>query len=202
VQLWPSTYSKAGIAALRARGRGIDAVWRTGGKTGKPYAVVEAKASANPTRQLKDLLGDAADKEGADGQDKQTKKKAKNKAGSGASGTLSLPEKPQRQTDGRGTQMSKSWVNRRLEKAVGSLFEEIKDKQGYTRHVLFFSIPQAASHAMALSRWVAGQKPATDTHKAHETTREWRDAEIDKVVDHRAGLDGKQRDHRNFSKIG
>ena len=57
----------AGIAALRARGRGIDAVWRSGGKTGKtgkPYAVVEAKASANPTRLLKDLLGDAADKEG------------------------------------------------------------------------------------------------------------------------------------------
>lgn len=182
----------------------IDAVWRTSGKTGKPYAVVEAKASANPTRQLKDLLGDAADKEGADGQDKQTKKKAKNKAGSGASGTLSLPEKPQRQTNSRVTQMSRMWVKRRLVKAVGQkdLADDIADISGYTRHVLFFSIPQAAGHAMALSRWVAGQKPATDTHKAHEATREWRDAEIDKVVDHRAGLAGKQRDHRNFSKIG
>ena len=166
--------------------------------------MVEAKASANPTRQLKDLLGDAADKEGADGQDKQTKKKAKNKASSGASSTLSLPEKPQRQTDGRVTQMSNSWIRKRLQKAIGggeSFRNEIV-QDGYTRHVLFFSIPQAAGHAMALSRWVAGQKPTTDTHKAHEATREWRDAEIDKVVDHRAGLDGKQRDHRNFSKIG
>ena len=63
------------------------------------------------------------------------------------------------------------------------------------------SFSQAAGHAMALSRWVAGQKPTTDTHKAHATTREWRDAEIDKVVDHRAGLADKQRDNRNFSKI-
>lgn len=208
VQLWPSTFSKAGIAVLRARGRGIDAVWRTSGKTGKPYAVVEAKASCNPTRRLKDLLGDAADKEGADGQgDSSTRRgrRQQGRAGSAANtGSLSLPEKPQRQTDSRVTQMSRMWVKRRLVKAVGQkdLADDIADISGYTRHVLFFSIPQAAGHAMALSRWVAGQKPATDTHKAHEATREWRDAEIDKVVDHRAGLDDKQRDHRNFSKIG
>lgn len=202
VQLWPSTFSKAGIAALRARGRGIDAVWQTGSKTGKPYAVVEAKASANPTRQLKDLLGDAADKEGADGADKQTKKKSKNKGGSAsATGTFALPEKPQRQTDGRVTQMSKAWIERRLKKSNGNLHLTIS-KLGYTRHVLFFSIPHAAGHAMALSRWVAGQGPASDTHKAHEATREWRDGEIDKVTDSRTGLTGKQRDHRNFSKIG
>ncbi len=208
VQPWPSTFSKAGIAALRARGRGIDAVWRTGGKTGKPYAVVEAKASCNPTRQLKDLLGDAADKEGADGQGDSSARRGRRQQGRSGSaantGGLSLPEKPQRQTDGRVTQMSNSWIRKRLQKAIGggeSFRNEIV-QDGYTRHVLFFSIPQAAGHAMALSRWVAGQKPTTDTHKAHEATREWRDAEIDKVVDHRAGLDGKQRDHRNFSKIG
>jgi hypothetical protein len=98
--------------------------------------------------------------------------------------------------------MSIPWTNRRLDKSVGDAIAESVRREGYTRHVLFFSIPQAAGHAMALSRWVAGQKPTTDTHKAHETTREWRDAEIDKVVDSRAGLTDKQRDHRNFSKIG
>lgn len=206
VQLWPSSYSKAGLAALRARGRGIDGVWRTDGKGGKPYAVIEAKASANPTRRLKDLLGDAADKEGADGNDRQKKRKAKNTTGATNrdNGTVNLPEKPQRQSDGRVAQMSNSWIRKRLQKATGGseFFRNEIVQSGYTRHVLFFSIPQAAGHAMALSRWVAGQNPITDTHKAHEATREWQDADIDKVVDNRAGLTDKQRDHRNFPKIG
>ncbi|BAK75939.1 hypothetical protein NH8B_1109 [Pseudogulbenkiania sp. NH8B] len=215
VQLWPSTFTQAGLAALRARGRGIDGVWRTGGQTGKPYAVVEAKASANPTRQLKDLLGDAADKEDSGGGKPGSGKKGGAKqSGSGSGGmkasssartsALSLPEKPQRQTDGRVTQMSKAWIKRRLIKAVGrkNLADDIADISGYSRHVLFFSIPHATGHAMALSRWVTGHNPVSETHKAHELTREWRDAEIDKVIDARAGLTRKQRDKRNFAKIG
>lgn len=202
VQLWPSSYSKAGLAALRARGRGIDGVWRTDGKGGKPYAVIEAKASANPTRRLKDLLGDAADKEGADGADKQTKKKSKNKGGSASStGILALQEKPQRQTDGRVTQMSVGWVSKRLTKAVGKNLEDAMRINGYSRHVLFFSLPHASGHAMALSRWVAGQGPQPSTHNAHEVTREWLDSDIDKIADARAGLENKQRDKRNFSQI-
>ncbi|AOX99746.1 hypothetical protein [Jeongeupia sp. USM3] len=203
VQLWPTTFSKAGVAALRARGRGIDAVWQTGGKTGKPYAIVEAKASANPTRKLKDLLGDAADKEGADGQGRQKKNKAKNARTTGATstGNPGLPEKPQRQSDGRVTQMSKAWVERRLLKSVGyALARKIK-ADGYSRHVMFFSIPHAGGHAMSLTRWVSGQGPKSDTHRAHEMTREWRDADIEKVADARAGLEGKARDQRNFAKV-
>jgi hypothetical protein len=50
VQLWPPI----------PRGRGIDAVWKT--NSGKPYAIVEAKASCNPAKSLGQLLGEAADK--------------------------------------------------------------------------------------------------------------------------------------------
>lgn len=206
VQLWPSTFSKAGLAALRARGRGIDAVWQTGGKTGKPYAVVEAKASANPTRRLKDLLGDAADKEGADGGNDSSTRHGRRKRGQTAqqtgSGSLGLPVKPQRQSDGRVTQMSKGWVERRLLKSVGNSLEREIKQDGYTRHVLFFSLPHVSGHAMALSRWITGQSPSTDNHKAHELSREWRDNEIDKEVDIRSGLKGKQRDNRNFDMAG
>jgi hypothetical protein len=51
VQLWPTL----------VRGRGIDAVWKTTGAA-KPYAIIEAKASYDPTKSLKALLGEAGDK--------------------------------------------------------------------------------------------------------------------------------------------
>ncbi len=48
MQLWPCL----------PRGRGIDAVWKTTGSA-KPYAIIEAKASYDPTKSLSQLLKDA-----------------------------------------------------------------------------------------------------------------------------------------------
>lgn len=45
VQLWP----------IKIRGRGIDAVWKCNGS--KPYAVIEAKASYDPTKKTPGIAG-------------------------------------------------------------------------------------------------------------------------------------------------
>ncbi|WP_160322571.1 hypothetical protein [Aquabacterium parvum] len=48
----------------------------------------------------------------------------------------------------------------------------------------------------ALNRSVAGHVPKHESHAAHQLTREWGDADIDKVVDNRAGMKGEARDQR------
>ncbi|MCC7544270.1 MAG: hypothetical protein IT506_02125 [Aquabacterium sp.] len=181
VQLWPCV----------PRGRGIDAVWATpGGK--KPYAVIEAKASYAPTKSLHALLGEAGDKAGSDGANSGSLRRR-----SGAGGTSSQGSSAIRQTNGKVTQMGKSWVNARLLKATGSksVASDISTN-GYSRHVLFFSIPHAAAHAEALILSASGHAPNHQFHEAHQLTREWTDADLDKVVDNRAGVKDAARDQR------
>lgn len=181
VQLWPCV----------PRGRGIDAVWSTpGGK--KPYAVIEAKASYDPTKSLGALLGEAGDKAGSDGSSGGTLRRR-----SGAGGTSSQGASAIRQTNGKVTQMGKSWVNTRLLKATGTkrIASDISTN-GYSRYVLFFSIPHAAAHAEALILCASGHVSKHESHAAHHLTREWGDADIDKVVDNRAGMKGEARDQR------
>ena len=93
--------------------------------------------------------------------------------------------------------MGKGWVNPRLLKATGSkrIASDISTN-GYSRYVLFFSIPHAVAHAEALILCASGQGPKHESHAAHQLTREWRDADIDKVVDNRAGIKGESRDQR------
>ena len=66
----------------------------------------------------------------------------------------------------------------------------------YTRHVLFFSIPHAVSHAEALILHTAGKSVDASMHGTHQVTREWTDSDIEKVVDNRAGFEGPARDKR------
>lgn len=96
--------------------------------------------------------------------------------------------------------MGHDWIKIRLKKAVGAAspaWPALRDKGKavYSRHVLFFSIPQAVSHAEALILHVANKPINPNMHAAHEITREWGDAAIDKVVDNRAGLinEGRKR---------
>ncbi|PKO36089.1 MAG: hypothetical protein CVU33_20240 [Betaproteobacteria bacterium HGW-Betaproteobacteria-6] len=181
VQLWP----------MRARGRGIDAVWKSDGA--KPYAIIEAKASYDPTRSLRALLGEAGDKtESNSGSTTPYGKKGKTGSKGNSTGAATT-----RQTNGKITQMSKPWVEKRLKQAVGSryLADDIKN-DGYTRHVLFFSIPHAAAHAEATIMYTAGKKVDQSMHATHQATREWRDSDIEKVVDNRAGFKDAARDRR------
>ena len=188
VQLWP----------VLPRGRGIDAVWRTGGA--KPYAVIEAKASYDPTKSLASLLGEAGDKNeragagggGTSGQGGGTGRRGKNSGGGSAS---------VRQSNGKVTQMSHGWIQACIRRAVvaGSRdWPRLRDGgQGvYSRHVLFFSIPQAVSHAEALILHASGRSPGASVHSAHQSTREWVDNQISQVVNERAGIPGAQRRSR------
>lgn len=184
VQLWPTL----------VRGRGIDAVWKTTGAA-KPYAIIEAKASYDPTKSLKALLGEAGDKTERQGGNSGGLQRRSGTGGQGASGPGSI-----RQTNGKVTQMGHGWIQntKRLGRALGAAsaaFGDIRDRgeRVYSRHVLFFSIPQAVAHAEALIKLIAQQSVPTDFHAAHEVTREWGDAAIDKVVDNRAGLEGAAR---------
>jgi hypothetical protein len=194
VQLWP----------VIARGRGIDAVWRSGGP--KPYAIIEAKASYNPAKTLHGLLGEAGDKTERSGGSQ------KSYSGGGRTGSKGNTQEapPIRQLNGKVAQMGHTWIKNRLQKAVGSKSPDwpiLRDRgrDVYTRHVLFFSVPHAVSHAEALIKLtaqqaarLAGQPGMTESvphefHVQHEITREWGDAAIDKVVDNRAGVEGEAR---------
>jgi hypothetical protein len=185
VNLWPCV----------PRGRGIDAVWKTTGAS-KPYAIIEAKASYNPAKSLKALLGEAGDKtERQDPNGGELRRRGGQGGQSNAGGTAI------RQTNGKVTQMGHAWIERRLPAALAAhpldlaRFRKLKNEI-YTRHVLFFSIPQAISHAEALIKLSAQQPVQQNVHGSHAVTREWKDAAIDKVVDNRAGLQGEARDAR------
>lgn len=180
VQLWPPI----------ARGRGIDAVWRTPGAT-KPYAIVEAKASCNPTKSLHALLGEAGDK--SDSSTGTQRSYGGRQGRSGSKGSGQDESAAIRQTNGKATQMGHGWIQRRLLSISLSNAKDkavlVRDKQAaYSRHVLFFSVPHAVSHAEALLQLAAQRPISHDFHSAHQATHEWGDAAIDKVVDNRAGL--------------
>lgn len=188
VQLWP----------MRARGRGIDAVWKSSGA--KPYAIIEAKASYDPTRTLQALLGEAGDKteksEGAAQGDPNANKSSR----AGKRGSTKRVDVT-RQTNGKVTQMSHGWIEKRLPQALKTAPDDLaafrrRKRDAYSRHVLFFSIPQAAAHAEAAILYTAGNKVDQSMHATHQVTREWRDSEIEKVVDNRAGVEGSSRDKR------
>ena len=180
VQLWP----------VRARGRGLDAVWKTTGAA-KPYAIIEAKASYDPTKSLRSLLGEAGDKTDTATDSSKDYGRRGRSGGKGKSNEV-------RQLNGKTTQMGHAWIQRRLPRAL-SLFpkdlEILRKKKefGYQRHVLFFSIPHAVSHAEALIKLTAKQSVPDSFHAEHTVTREWRDSDIDRVVDNRAGLHDKAR---------
>jgi hypothetical protein len=175
------------------RGRGIDAVWKSGGA--KPYAIIEAKASFDPTKSLRALLGQAGDKTESGGPASSASGGRAGRAGKkgGTSSASSV-----RQTNGKVTQMSHGWIELRLQRAVGSKaldWPRLRDggRGVYTRHVLFFSIPQAAAHAEALIKLTAQQPIAHSFHATHQTTREWGDNQISQVVNDRADIAASQR---------
>lgn len=184
VALWPPI----------PRGRGIDALWKTPGP--KPYAVIEAKASYDPTKSLKALLGESGDKterEGGSGD-----KSPGRGGGAGRRGGRTSSKGTIRQTNGKVTQMSHGWIERRLPQALATSPDDLarlrRLKSGaYSRHVLFFSIPQAVAHAEALIMHTANRPVQQTMHATHQVTHEWGDNQIERVVNDRAGLSAADR---------
>ena len=90
--------------------------------------------------------------------------------------------------------MSKYWIEHRIANAVRSpLLARTIILKGYTRHVLFFSVPQAVSHAQSLLMHLADKKIDVSMHSGHQATREWTDNQIQKLADGRLGLTGVAR---------
>lgn len=185
VQLWPCI----------PRGRGLDAVWKTTNGP-KPYAVIEAKASYDPTKSLAALLGEAGDKTERGGSNAGGLKRRGGAGGQSATGPAAV-----RQTNGKVTQMSHDWIEKRLPRALRSHPAELqvlRTRKGvaYSRHVLFFSIPQAVAHAEAIILHASGRPVEHASHAAHELTREWGDNQIEQVVNERADIPEAARHKR------
>ena len=176
-----------------ARGRGIDGVWRTNQSNGKPYAIVEAKAYANPVQNLGAMLHDVYDKDemGAwkkagitTGRKKKTKDTPNQKTA----------QKPPKDT----MQMSHVWIKQRLTFGlVGSSAKDwaairkgSDDNANYTRHVFLISAIDAYDHVRALVNWMQNKTMNADDHAKHSITREFTDADLaieeKKRVDKRA----------------
>lgn len=183
VQLWPCL----------PRGRGIDAVWKTS-NSAKPYAIIEAKASYDPTKSLNALLGEAGDKN-----ERSTQNTGGLRRRTGAGGQSAAGNSAVRQTNGKVTQMSHLWIQARFERALSGRGQDLANlrrlkEAGYSRHVQFFSIPHAVAHAESLILHASGRSVQQSTHAAHDVTREWLDNQISRVVNDRAGLiDPSQR---------
>ncbi|WP_354684318.1 hypothetical protein [Cupriavidus necator] len=208
---WPSPDPKAPrklndrgamtpLLPLVLRGRGIDALWRTNGKNGKSYAVIEAKAYTNPATPLSTMLEDRHDKqEYGDYKEKLREWKGKRRGGRGRSGkrsskvaqqphqpaSLPPPQKPEPKT----MQMSHTWIQDRISNATNDLVARSEllipagNQARYSRHVLLFSVPAVYDHTIALAKWIrhqanGGQPPQDSEHDCHNATRIFGDAEL------------------------
>lgn len=179
VQLWP----------LRVRGRGIDAVWKANGP--KPYAIIEAKASYDPTKTLAALLRELRDKSGTDANSGT----APRRSGRAERKAAAAPGRnPGTSRPGSRTPMSKAWIEARLGNAVGNVMLGGRiATAGYSRYVLFFAVPQAVGHAQALLMHGANKPVNVGIHSSHQVTRAWNEGQIEKLVDNRLGLTGSAR---------
>lgn len=107
--------------------RAVDAELMVYGKNtsdAKPYVIVEAKCSQNPASSLKELLGDANDKNGIDKsipqQQQKSGRRSRTRTGSSANNkNLTLGGEKYRDSKGKVVQMSHHWITNRLVKAVG-----------------------------------------------------------------------------------
>ena len=178
------------------RGRGIDGIWRTDKTNGRPYAIIEAKAYANPLTPLSQMLDDVFDKD----EHGAWRAAVKNQSSSGlATGrrkkTKDAPnptaaEKPPKNT----MQMSHVWIKQRRDILSKALRDVLLDSKNYTRHVLLFSIPHVYEHAVALAKHLQGESVTEKDHAKHEVTREFNDRELD--------IEEKRRNDKRATKKG
>ena len=177
-----------------ANGVGIDAVWRTGGHNGgKPYAIVEAKASKNEdtpkfmrkvnnTRKpgIASTLGDNAvtdaseliePLEGAAGASSPARNRRRGTAQSGAPQKSAEPAAPDNSPAPANrvrevlVQMSREWVIKNLKKAVEKAVRDDIELRGYSRH-LFYSprYHESGSPAAHMQAKLTNQPSSSHAH--------------------------------------
>lgn len=82
--------------------------------------------------------------------------------------------------------MSHGWIKLRLGAAVKDerLVQKIR-YTGYSRHVLFFSVPHGVAHSEALLRHIANGAVRHQEHAAHPVTQEWLDHGLNRLSESR-----------------
>lgn len=180
------------------RGRGIDGIWRTNKSNGKPYAIIEAKAYANPLTPLSQMLDDVFDKDehGAwkaamkDARGRQSSGRKKRPASTATEKNDAAPQKPTPDV----MQMSHVWIKQRRDILSKALRDALLDPKNYTRHVVLFSIPHVYEHAVALAKYMQGESVQEKDHAKHDVTREFNDRELD--------IEEKRRNDKRAAKKG
>jgi len=151
---------------------GIDSVWLTNRSKPQQFAIVEAKANMNQKASLLSLLGEAKDHES-----QATRQGGRKRKGASIS--------PSTARSGKVLQMSKKWVNRRINRDFPLWEPRIKDN--YSRHVFLVTPIQAAEHTKAMEKILEhglvdkpddAQRFAKD-HAEHNVEREFTGADID-----------------------
>lgn len=175
-----------------ARGRGIDGVWRTNGANGKSYAIVEAKAYANPAQSLGSMLHDVYDKNELDAWKRSANTGSSSKKKKKAAG----PQASSKPTPAI-MQMSHTWIEQRLKDSVGHHKRDIweggpKGKRNYTRHVFLISAIDAYDHVRVLVRSMNNKPLIDDDHAKHTITREFTDRDL--------AIEEKKRAHKGATK--
>lgn len=179
------------LFSIKSRGRGIDGVWKKSNSDAKPYAIIEAKCSQNPAASLRDLLGDANDKNGIDKsipqQQQRSGRTSRNRTNTSSTNrNLTLGGEKYRDSSGKVVQMSHHWITNRLVKSVGiKLAPIILKKRRYERYVIFFSGLQVVEHAVALIKFLSKQTVTDKEHSIHKATRVWTDKDISIVVNNK-----------------
>lgn len=208
-----------------ANGTGIDSVWRADGNNqGKPYAIVEAKASVDEDRRKFNRiqtqgkkpaiasklgvggLGAAAlieplEESGGIEKKKKVIKSGKSKPGSSASSQKIGAKKQTKQsapTTEMLVQMSHPWIKKNIGKAVADdIADDIKfkGKKIYSRH-LFFS-PQYVPSALQHSKALRERLPDGE-HAVHDAIHYDENAVSNAVKQRINGLKEKHKDNANI----
>ena len=97
---------------------------------------------------------------------------------------------PMDQSDG--TCVDAASVAKGLEFVSSRPRNSAQKEYAYHRHV-FFPMPHAVSHVEAMIKLTAKQSVPDSFHAEHTVARDWRDSDIDRVVDIRAGPHDKAR---------
>ena len=162
---------------------GIDSLWLTNRTRPHQFAVVEAKASINPSAKLLSILGEA---KGAGGASTPSTGRKKNRSNATAKQTGQSPTHGGK--SGMVMQMSRTWILDRIDNE----FSQYKTRMtrggiNYSRHVFLVSPLQASDHMIAIEKIIseglinnpaAAQKYASE-HSRHDIQKEFGERDLD-----------------------
>lgn len=209
-------------------GTGIDAVWRADSHNGgKPYAIVEAKASAvqpkpakrsarpgrkpaitsklgvsNPMPKPEELLEPAIEPAGGAGGKAGGGKSGGGKRGGGkatpGASAGSGKNAGKNKPGGPLVQMSRQWIGENIERAVGSALANDISLRGYSRHLFYVPLMTPAA-AQHAQALATGTAADPSTHANHTVQFHYDEAEVKAAVNKKKAR--LSADHGNLPNL-